>query len=700
MSTMPESSDLTGQTLDGRYRLDRLLGQGGMGHVYEGVHVILGRKIAVKTLHPRLANDARFRERFLREAKSASTIQHPNVVQIMDFGYVPDGSVYFVMEHLAGRDLGMLLREQGKLPWPRVRALLLQAVRALAAAHAHNIIHRDIKPGNCFLTGSGETDVVKLLDFGIAKIVKDDVEEDGERLTGTGEVFGTATYMAPEQASGETLDARSDIYSLGVMAYEMLTGQVPFRGANAIQVITKHLTERPRPLHELEPSIPAAVEALVLRAMAKDPNHRFASMVEVAAALEAIPADGSVRSGIPAGAISNELQWRATRPASALDVGPSLMVSSANADTAEATNPSRARPPASASAPPKLPTSSTATTPRGLAPQPAAELGPSNHPASFAPTVALAPESPTTTRPLMDAASPATLPTGLLQAHEAPSTPSGPILFGHERESTHPPPGQVDQSTAPLLLLTQPTGVGSESQHSGAMMADTSVHHVEPFATPSPKRQVGLMLGVFLLVSVASVVGTLTMLASEAEPVAKSSVTVAPTKKAIEPAKTGEPQQPTPEPSPPKDVIATPPIPAASAETPMSSGDGRPAVEAAPGQDRVASDVKGSHRESEGPPGGSERGATAKHPMHLTQACVERRERAAKALKDLAWRDVLSATSVAACWPTAEQDERRSMRVMAYLDLGEFEKCVATGRGAQDKQTQNDVKRCKELLEE
>jgi len=287
-------SGVTGAFLDGRYQLISLLGAGGMGQIYEGTHLSLDRKVAIKVLPSHLSVDHRFRARFAREARAVAKIAHRNVVQIIDFGESPEGPVYFVMEFLEGRDLGALLRETGRLPWPRARRLLLQAVSALKAAHAHGIIHRDIKPGNCFLVDlphEGLVDVVKLLDFGIAKVSSELEAEGGtliKPLTGTGEVMGTASYMAPEQARCEQLDARSDVYSLGIMAYEILTGRVPFVGVNPFHVVTRHLYDRPEPLRRLVPGILPDVEAFVLRAIAKEPEERFQSMAELEAAILAV----------------------------------------------------------------------------------------------------------------------------------------------------------------------------------------------------------------------------------------------------------------------------------------------------------------------------------------------------------------------------------------------------------------------------
>jgi serine/threonine protein kinase len=295
--------DLIGTTLDHRYRILGSLGKGGMGHVYAAEHMALEQQVAIKVLHPCFAEVERYRARFLQEARAASRIHHPNVVEIKDYGHTPNGSVYFVMEYLRGRDMSVELQQHGALRWTRVRSILLQAVGALRAAHAKQIIHRDIKPANCFLLDDQDTgvrDVIKLLDFGIAKVDSDpDPKAPRRGLTGNREVLGTASYMSPEQARGEPLDTRSDMYSLGIMAYELLTGQVPFKGSNVLRLITAHLYEPPPPLRNVAPGIPAAVEALVLTMLAKAPADRYESMRALAHALRAIPETAGRRTTKP-----------------------------------------------------------------------------------------------------------------------------------------------------------------------------------------------------------------------------------------------------------------------------------------------------------------------------------------------------------------------------------------------------------------
>jgi len=275
---LPEP-DLSGQTLE-RYHLLHRIGVGGMGAVYEAEHTRLRKRFAVKLLRYELANNEVFRKRFLREARAASAVSHPHVVAISDFGETDDGHVFFVMELLAGRDLQELLESQRTLPWPRTREILLQVTAALQAAHMQDIIHRDIKPSNVFLAdvpGKGDDDFVKVLDFGIAKLLGN-MGEATAKLTSTDEIFGTVAYMAPEMVMGKNDDPRSDMYAVGVMMFRMLTGQLPYTEGNAFQILTQHIHAPIPSLREKNPSIPEPVEAIVLRAMAKQPADRLATM--------------------------------------------------------------------------------------------------------------------------------------------------------------------------------------------------------------------------------------------------------------------------------------------------------------------------------------------------------------------------------------------------------------------------------------
>lgn len=278
--------DLSGTTLD-RYHLLRRLGVGGMGAVYEVEHVQLHKRFALKMLREELAQNELFRHRFLREARAASAVSHPHVVDISDFGETPSGRVYFVMELLEGRDLQELLEAEGRLSWPRTQEILLQVTSALETAHRQGVIHRDIKPSNCFLVevpGASEEVFVKVLDFGIAKL-SGSRAQGTMKLTSTQEIFGTVAYMAPEMAQGVSDDHRSDIYALGVMMYQMLVGELPFTEGNAFQILSQHVSTAPPRPREKQPSIPEGVEAIILKALAKNPNERFSSMQEFGRAL-------------------------------------------------------------------------------------------------------------------------------------------------------------------------------------------------------------------------------------------------------------------------------------------------------------------------------------------------------------------------------------------------------------------------------
>jgi serine/threonine protein kinase len=291
------AASLLDTVVGGCYRLTRALGEGGMGTIYEAQHLRLGGKVAIKILSPQHAADPKFRERFRREARAASQIRHPNVVQITDFGDTPSGSVFLAMELLEGHDLHYVMRKHAPTPFPWVRAvhLVAQAADALAATHRCGVVHRDVKPSNIFvLEGPGLQDFVKLLDFGIAKIVIPSADSAlVKNLTGTGEIFGTAKYMAPEQAYGGASDPRMDVYSLGVVAYELLTGRVPFTGQSNFEIVTRHVYDQPQPLRELRPELPVVLEAVVLRAMAKTPEDRFATMEAFGQALRQVGGTGT-----------------------------------------------------------------------------------------------------------------------------------------------------------------------------------------------------------------------------------------------------------------------------------------------------------------------------------------------------------------------------------------------------------------------
>ncbi|MCX4241759.1 serine/threonine-protein kinase [Paraliomyxa miuraensis] len=290
--------DLSGQVLD-RYRLIRLLGVGGMGAVYEAEHTALEKRVAVKLLRQQFTMQQIARKRFLREAKAATRVKHPNVVDISDFGETVEGRVYFVMELLTGRDLREVLEAEPQLSWPRVQHILVQTTSALEAAHSTGIVHRDMKPSNCFLVeapGLEDQDFIKVLDFGIAKFAGN-VGEETQGLTSTDEIFGTVGYMAPEMAIGTTNDPRSDVYAIGVMMYRMLVGELPFAGNTAFQILAKHVNESPPRPRDKVPSLPEGVEAIILKALAKKADDRFASMKDFRDALRDGGLDGPADGG-------------------------------------------------------------------------------------------------------------------------------------------------------------------------------------------------------------------------------------------------------------------------------------------------------------------------------------------------------------------------------------------------------------------
>jgi serine/threonine protein kinase/tetratricopeptide (TPR) repeat protein len=265
---------LVGRTFDEKYRLDERLGEGGMGTVYRATHLLIDRPVAVKVLNSRFVEDEAAQERFRREARAAGRLQHTNAVAVTDFGRTTDGYVYIVMELLEGRSLRELLAREGPFDTARAVSLMLQISAAVAAAHEAGIIHRDLKPGNIFVVQRKHAPpVVKVLDFGIAKLATDAVE-GSEPLTQTGVMIGTPRYMSPEQCDGAELSPSSDVYSLGIILYEMLTGTTPFTGATPLAVALKHSSELPRRPREIVAGIPEALEAIVLHALEKKHTDR------------------------------------------------------------------------------------------------------------------------------------------------------------------------------------------------------------------------------------------------------------------------------------------------------------------------------------------------------------------------------------------------------------------------------------------
>ncbi len=270
-------TEVAGNTLvDGRYRVVRRLGSGGMADVYCAEDTHLGRQVAIKVLHRRFAQDQEFVERFRREAKSAAGLSHPNVVGVFDRGE-HEGTYYIAMELLEGETLKGIVAAEAPMPQERVIDLGLQILQAAGFAHSHGVIHRDFKPHNVIVDEHGHA---KVTDFGIARA-------GASEMTETGSIMGTAQYLSPEQAQGHAVTATSDIYSIGVMLYEMLAGRLPFEGDSAVAVALKHLSEPPVPISQFRPDVHPALEAVVMAALAKDPAQRWQSAEDLAAGLEA-----------------------------------------------------------------------------------------------------------------------------------------------------------------------------------------------------------------------------------------------------------------------------------------------------------------------------------------------------------------------------------------------------------------------------
>ncbi|HEX7700594.1 MAG TPA: serine/threonine-protein kinase [Kofleriaceae bacterium] len=298
-SYIPQTDDpLINSILMGRYTILKKLGEGGMGAVYLATHNILEKQVALKVLHGEFARKPDLVERFMQEAKAASRIRHENVIDISDFGATPEGLVFFAMELLKGHDLHdevARARVAGNLlPWSRTKRIFLQICGALSAAHAKGIVHRDLKPENIFLIDfAGEPDFVKLLDFGIAKLTEAS-EEGGRKLTKTGMLFGTPEYMSPEQARGENVDHRVDVYAMGCILFQLVTNRVPFEADNFMGVLSMHLTEPPP---SIAPEVfdqigaPRQLAAVIDRALDKDRNARWQTIDDLANAVRVVCGD-------------------------------------------------------------------------------------------------------------------------------------------------------------------------------------------------------------------------------------------------------------------------------------------------------------------------------------------------------------------------------------------------------------------------
>jgi predicted Ser/Thr protein kinase len=273
---------MVGEVLADRYELEELVGTGGMSSVFRAHDRLLDRKVALKILHQQYSGDGEYVERFRREARAVAALSHPNIVTVIDRGE-HEGRQFIVFEYVAGENLKRLIERRGPAPVATVLELGMQIARGLSFAHQQGLVHRDVKPQNVLLNGDGQA---KVTDFGIARSM--DVQHG---MTQTGTVLGTSDYIAPEQAQGQRVDEHTDVYSLGVVLYELLTGEVPFPAENFVAVAMRHINEPPPPIRDKRPDVSPRLEAAVQRAMAKDPDDRFATMADLCAELEACLAE-------------------------------------------------------------------------------------------------------------------------------------------------------------------------------------------------------------------------------------------------------------------------------------------------------------------------------------------------------------------------------------------------------------------------
>ena len=293
----PPGSEAPPPIYNGRYELRNQIARGGTAQVYLARDLLLDRPVALKVLFPELSSDSSFVERFRREAQAAANLSHPNIVPVFDWGE-SERTYFIVMEHIDGEPLSAIIRNQAPLPALRAASIAADIAKALSYAHRHGVVHRDVKPGNVLITRDGQ---VKVADFGIARAVGSD-----DNVTQTGLVMGTATYFSPEQAQGLGVDGRSDVYSLGVVIYEMVTGRAPFVADTPVAIAYKHVSESPVPPRELDSRVPAPLEAIIMRAMAKSPAERYATAEDLHADLQRFMQGAPVLAPLVASGIATE----------------------------------------------------------------------------------------------------------------------------------------------------------------------------------------------------------------------------------------------------------------------------------------------------------------------------------------------------------------------------------------------------------
>jgi serine/threonine-protein kinase len=394
LSAEPAQDAHVGQVLDGKYRLDTFLSHGGMGSVYRATHVMLDKTVAVKLIKPELVTSPDVVRRFQREARAASNLNHPNIVGVYDLGQAEDGTLYIAMEYINGPSLKDVIKTTGPMAPARIVRILRQVASALALAHKHSIIHRDLKPHNIMLARSTDgQEVAKLLDFGIAKTFDDAATQ----LTVTGFALGTPQYMAPEQAAGSEVDGRTDLYSMGVILYEMLIGEVPFSDPSAPAILVKQMTEAPMPPSQRRPGVAVspALEAIALRCLEKEPAKRFDSAEVFSDALGRVDVGVEVTGSTEAPTV--------LVPAALPNATTKISVPAGSATTAATTVPGVAAPQTSATVPLATVSAAATTAAAKTAVPTTAAASPS---AATTPAVPV-PSSPTVAAPVPPAAVPA-----------------------------------------------------------------------------------------------------------------------------------------------------------------------------------------------------------------------------------------------------------------------------------------------------
>jgi eukaryotic-like serine/threonine-protein kinase len=489
---------LIGRTLAGKFRIERMLGAGAMGRVYLAEQTNLGKQVALKVLHASMAGDTALAKRFHREARSASMLAHPNILQIIDFGD-DQGLLFIAMELLSGRDLYRAIKMQWPMPLERVGHIGSQILSALDEAHDKGVIHRDLKPENVMLLDvRGESDFVKVCDFGIAKVAS---ERDGEgsAITVAGMVCGTPEYMSPEQARGEPLDGRSDLYAAATILYQMVAGEVPFRAESALGVITRHLTEEPIPPSKRQPNVdcPPALEALILRGLRKSREERFANAADMKhALLDAVgmrrPASSPAFARAGGGQLSDAataatgVSTPAAMPAVAASSSPSVGArsSTGSASTAAATPSPFASQSAATAAAAATGSSNPSAPALSSSGNPAASASPGNPAASASPGNPAASASPGNGA---TAAAPSTRLRATIAVAAAVIVAGGAFVFLSRSKSSPPSTSTVaatPTTAAPTTAAPTPTTAAPTSPTAAPQPA--APEHAAPTPPPVP----------------------------------------------------------------------------------------------------------------------------------------------------------------------------------------------------------------------